>query len=189
MSGSTFDLLEMLSNLPADQLADVGKLIDQAKQKVSDNTKIPVQVDLHIDVNDDETLDLKELHAALSKASGAQAPPLMLNELADLQKAQPALLEWIGSSKENAALFAADPVRALRKSAAPIDNTLLEKLEHLNRGFKGFTTFAGIPIKSVVLQAKPSSEASVEKKHPDIQPSSKDDKTQPSSKDQKKGGK
>ena len=176
MSGSTFDLLEMLNNLPADQLADIGKLIDEAKQKVSNDSKIPVQVDLHIDVNDAGTPDLNELHAAVSKASGGQAPPLTLNELADLQKAQPALLKWIGSSKENAALFAADPIRALRKAAVPIDNTLLQKLENLNRGFQGFTTFAGIPIKSVVLEAKPSSEPPVEKKQPDSQPGSKDNK-------------
>lgn len=180
MSGSSFDLLELLKTLPAEQLAEMGNLIDQAKKKVSDSSKIPVQVDLHIDVNDTAS-DPKELHAALSKASRGQSLPITIEDLAQLQKAQPALLKWIGASKENAALFAADPIRALSKADVPLNNTLLKKLEHMNRGLPGFTTFAGIPIKSVVLQTKPSAAAPVEKNQESPQG--------PKYKDDKKGGK
>ena len=189
MSGSSVDLLGMLNNLPADQVAEIGKLIDRAEKKVSDSSKISAQVDLHIDVSDSNTPDPKELHAALSKASGGQSPPLTENDLVELQKAQPALLKWIGTSKENAAFFAANPIRALGKSAIPIEKNLLAKLQDLNRGFQGFTTIGGIPIRSVVLEAKPSFEAPPEKKQQTPnQPSTKDDKRD-DKKDDKKGGK
>lgn len=154
MPDSSFDLSELLKNITPEQLAELGKRINEAGKTVSEKERSPVKVALQIEIDDATDVDPAEFYAALSKAAGGQPLPITLEEMRALQNKQSELVRWIMASNENAALFAADPVLALRQSSVHIDELLLTKLESLNKGLPGFGSFAGVSIEKVTLKAK-----------------------------------
>jgi hypothetical protein len=160
MPGSSENLFQLLKSLTPSQLAELGRRIQRAQSADPDLTKTPLaNVVLKIKVNDTNDVDAAAFSSAIWKATG-KVFPLTKEEIDKLQASQPAILQWIRLSKQNAALFAADPIRALRISNVPIDKSLLEKLQNMNRSPFNSNMFAGVFIKSVVLEAETGEEQS-----------------------------
>ncbi|WNZ25311.1 hypothetical protein HJG54_22290 [Leptolyngbya sp. NK1-12] len=147
------DFSESLKNLSREQLLELQAQMEQAQKATAEPEKLPIKVALEIHVNDSNQIDPAELHAALSKAAGDEPFPITLDEMRTLQAIQAEIVKWIDSSKEHAALFAVNPVSALRRSGVLGDEALLEKLETLMKASPGFAALSGVEIESATLQA------------------------------------
>lgn len=148
---------DFLDSLNPEQLARFGKKIEEAKKTIADSQPPPIKLRLSIEIQDSDKVDPAALHQVLAKQFSGSVP-LTVDDLKALQQIQYELVDWLQLSKENAAFFAVDPVKALRQSGVQMDEPLIAKLEALNLMSPQVGLPDGMSIQSVVLSARHAKE-------------------------------
>jgi hypothetical protein len=157
MPVTEFSFEEFLNSLNPEQLGELGKKIDEAKKTLADSQLPPIKLRLSIEIQDSDTVDPVTLHQVLAKQLGGSVP-LTVEELKALQRIQYELVDWLQLSKENAALFAVDPIKALRQSGVQLDETLIARLEALSLRSPQVGLPDNITFQGVVVSARHSKE-------------------------------
>jgi hypothetical protein len=93
-------------------------------------------------------------------ASGSVSDPLLMvtpEELSKIRSIDKQVLEWIAASPSNAALFIAEPVRAIESSGVAIDRTLLKKIGSARNTQPASGSLPpGVRIARLKVEAKPA---------------------------------